>query len=279
VIEGGRADVSFLAGVLIDKFLYHHQYLDRPREQIDFYLRAGSRPLVYGLGNKGADVLASLDALSRGKVDWTAKNRTVGPIFLEHALLVSDFMVSLEVACRQHGHIRVISTSEILSQAPERTRRRQNPLKIGVSCIHQDQKVTLGIIPDQFFGLHYLDKPDGTNKAYFFLEADRCTMPVVRGNFRQTSFYRELVEYQEVWTQGLRTALYGIRNFGVLTVTGSEDRVDNIIAASKKASGGKVSMMFLFGNAGGLELSDPLSFSCEAVRMKGGFSWGYGAAH
>src|SRR5262245_3221634 len=45
--------------------LYHNGYLDRPRAQLDFYATAGSAPIVYGLGNKGAAVLAELDGLPR----------------------------------------------------------------------------------------------------------------------------------------------------------------------------------------------------------------------
>src|SRR2546426_10005757 len=55
--------------------LYHNAYLDRPRQQLDYYGIAGSAPLVYALGNRGADILAQLDAMPRAKVDWTDKNR------------------------------------------------------------------------------------------------------------------------------------------------------------------------------------------------------------
>src|SRR5947209_8287856 len=35
--------------------LYHNAYLDRPRQQLDYYGIAGSAPIVYALGNRGAD--------------------------------------------------------------------------------------------------------------------------------------------------------------------------------------------------------------------------------
>jgi len=63
-----------------------------------FYSRAGSKPMVYALGNKGADLLSEVDGIPRGKVDWTAKNHTLGPLFLEHTLLVSEVMVAMRRA-------------------------------------------------------------------------------------------------------------------------------------------------------------------------------------
>jgi hypothetical protein len=95
LVGGGQGLVRRLG------LLYHHHYLDRPREQIDFYSRVGSKPMVYALGNKGADLLAEMYHVPRGKFDWTAKNRAVGPVFLDHTLLVADFMVALEASCRR----------------------------------------------------------------------------------------------------------------------------------------------------------------------------------
>jgi hypothetical protein len=228
------------------QLLYHHQYLDRPHEQIQFYTYAGSRPMVYGLGNKGADLLAERFQIPRGRIDWTAKNKAVGPVFLEHTLLTADFMVALELACREHGKVRIISFGEILRQAPEATQRRKNPYGWHVRVTYGHEAHTLGVIPDKIFGLHRLDRPEGKNKAYFFLEADRATMPVVRSNLRQTSFYRKLLAYHETWRQELHTRHYGISNFRVLTVTSSPERARNCIAANKQATGGEGSKLFLF---------------------------------
>jgi hypothetical protein len=42
------------------QFLYHDGYLERPRIQIEYYHRGGSRHIVYGLGNKGAAFLRGM---------------------------------------------------------------------------------------------------------------------------------------------------------------------------------------------------------------------------
>jgi hypothetical protein len=238
------------------QLLYHHNYLDRPREQIPFYTSPGSKPMVYGLGNAGADILAQHLNIPRGKVNWTAKNKAAGPIFLEHTLLAADFMVALEAACRKSGQVRLIEAGEILEQAPEATRRRKNPFAWNVTFSHQNELLTLGIIPDRIFGLHYLDRPDGGSKLYFFLEADRATMPVMRSNLRQTSLYRKILAYRETHHQKLHTDLYNFKNFRVLTVTSSAERVRNCIEASKQATAGKGPNLFLFTDKAALEGCD-----------------------
>ena len=248
------------------QLLYHHQILDRPREQIEYYQRLGSKPMVYGLGNKGADLLAERMEYSRGKINWAAKNKSVGPIFLEHTLLTADFMVALEVACREHGRVRLIDAQEILEKAPESTRKRSNPTGLSVTVDDLDQRRhTLGVIPDQLFGLQYLDKPEGRNIGYFFLEADRATMPVMRHDLRQTSFYRKMVVYYATWETGLHTKLFNFKNFRVLTVTSSPARVGSLIEANKILAKGTGSRMFLFTDETSLKKAgNPLTLEWQS---------------
>ena len=76
------------------QLLYHHGYLERPRAQLEYYGRGGSRPIIYGLSNKGAKLLEQelgITASGNGNGD-------IGQMFLEHAILVSDIMVAIELA-------------------------------------------------------------------------------------------------------------------------------------------------------------------------------------
>lgn len=251
------------------QLLYHHQMLDRPREQIEYYQTLGSKPMVYGLGNKGADLLAERMEYTRGKINWAAKNKKIGPIFLEHTLLTADFMVALEVACRENGRIRLIDTEEILAKAPESTRKRLNPLGWNVIVNDVDQRrYTLGVIPDKIFGLQYLDKPEGKNIGYFFLEADRATMPVMRASLRQTSFYRKLLAYYATWETGLLAKIFNFeKSFRVLTVTSSSARVTNLIEANKALVKGVGSRIFLFTDEASLKKADnPLTMEWQSGR-------------
>lgn len=228
------------------QLLYHGGFLDRPRTQIDYFAIAGSKPIVYGLGNKGADLLFERFGVTREKVDWTAKNRSVSPVFLEHTLLISDVMVGLELGCRAQGNIRLIDASEIAQNAPGAGRDRDSSLQWTVEFRHEGKRHKIGVIPDKIFGLHFLAEPEGRNRAYFFLEADRGTMPITRRSLDRTSFLRKLIAYRETWQQGVHTQHFGFRAFRVLTVTSGRDRCRNLVEAAKAASDGRSSGIFLF---------------------------------
>ncbi len=66
--------------------LFHHGYLERPRAQIQYYERGGSRTIAYGLGNKGGVLLRQQLGITVDAASWSEKNHLVGRIFLEHAL-------------------------------------------------------------------------------------------------------------------------------------------------------------------------------------------------
>jgi hypothetical protein len=53
--------------------LYHNGLMDWPRAQLDYYATAGLAPIVYGLGNVGALVLAERDGMDLAQVEWTWK--------------------------------------------------------------------------------------------------------------------------------------------------------------------------------------------------------------
>lgn len=206
------------------QLLYHHGYLERPRAQIDYYRHGGSRHIVYGLGNKGAALLRREDDGSSALPRSGEKNRSLGRIFLEHALLVSDTMVALELACRESGNVRLLNQDELPLSMNQKSRPFQ--WKVTTNTRHK-----LGIIPDRVFALEYPDANGARTRAYFFLEADRGTMPVMRTNLTQTSFFRKLLAYEATWAQSLHRARFGFHRFRVLTITASPARVSSLVEA------------------------------------------------
>jgi DNA-binding Lrp family transcriptional regulator len=209
--------------------LFHHGYLERPRAQLQYYERGGSQTIAYGLGNKSGSLL-QLNLAS-----WGEKNRAIGRMYLEHALLVSDVMVSLELACRQHG-IRLLYEDELHLpvEAPLHWRVK---LRDGTR---------LGVIPDRVFTLEYPDQTGQMQRACYFLEADRGTMPVVRQKKSQTSFYRKLLAYEATWTNKVHQRHLGLPRFRVLTVTTGAARVESLLAACSRLRRGHG--LFLFAD-------------------------------
>lgn len=226
------------------QLLFHHGYLDRPAMQLDWYAR-GSEPLVYALGNRGAEVLEAEGVARPRGVRWDTKNRNVSRVFLHHTLAVAEIMVAFEVACRAHEGGRVIPPEEVLAGAPAATRRLRLPFRWQVEVRWGGKPYRLGLEPDRVFGLRFEGVPENRRHAYFFLEADRGTMPVVRKGLAQTSFLRKLLAYRETWRQGLHRQLFGIKSFRVLTVTTSPERVEHLISANREICLGG-SGLFLF---------------------------------
>ncbi len=223
------------------QLLYHHGFLERPRAQIDYYHQGGSREIVYGLGNKGVRIVKADHSNSPRGLRWGEKNRKVGRLFLEHALLVSDIMVALELGCRKMEGMHLLAGDEVpLSGAAP----RPHPFKWKVKV---NGRVKLGIIPDQVFGLEKDEESPDRAPAMFFLEADRGTMPVVRKNLAQTSFHRKLLAYEATWNQGIHRTKFGFKRFRVLTVTTSAGRVDSLIDACSQLNSGHG--LFLFTDA------------------------------
>jgi hypothetical protein len=193
------------------QLLYHARFLDRPRSQIEDLVRnPGSRPMLYALGTAGANLLGV-------PVPKAPKLQ-----FLEHSRAVAATIVAFTVACRKRGNVQLVPWSELLeNKVPEETRRSRSPERWRVTLPGQG---VLGVAPDAIFGLQYLEKPEGANRAYFFLEVDRGTMPVVRRNLAETSIYRKLLTYHATAITEQTSKRFGFKNFRVLTVTRSPER-------------------------------------------------------
>lgn len=221
--------------------LYDAKYVDRPRAQMMALSYADKRPMVYALGNEGAALLGNRFQMRLPDVYWTEKNRRVKEKFVEHTLGTSQFMVELELACSAAGNIRIITKDEMLTTAPEATRRRRYPFRWQTRIHWNNQWHDIAIVPDIIFGLHYSNKPEGKNKAYFMVEIDRGTMPITRRDISQSSFARKLHSYADTFERKLHQEHFGIRNFRVLTVTTSKERIETMQKAYHAEIEGKAS--------------------------------------
>ena len=220
------------------QWMYHHGYLERPRAQLDYFHKGGSRHMVYGLGSKGAAVLRAEMGGDSIHVRWNEKNRSVGRMFLDHALLVSDVMVTLELTCRQRG-IRLVSEQEL---APMTGSKR----KAFRWTVNLNNKVKLGVIPDRVFALENPGHNGTSERAFFFLAVDRGTMPVTRRSLSQTSIHRKLLAYEATWSQAIHQRQFGFHRFRVLTVTSSAARLKSIIESCSQLERGHG--LFLFAD-------------------------------
>ena len=192
--------------------------------------------MVYGLGPQGARMLYAKG--EQGRIDWTAKNREATKLFIEHTLRVADFMVALEIACRD-SRIELILKDNL----PELPRW-------SVSVSQQNQRTTLGVVPDAVFGLSTPDKPT----VFYCLEADRATMPVKRRHLEQTSACRKFLAYHASWKQRVPEQRFNWKRFRVLTLTTSPERVQHLREAPSELPSGHG--LFVFAHQRQLQESE-----------------------
>ena len=216
--------------------LYHHGYLERPVCQLDYYQRAGSRSIAYGLASRGAAHLRRTENIPFSRLDWTSRNRAVKRLFLEHALMVSDIMVTLELACRKRGDVQMRTGNDL--PVSDSTGAGREPFRWTVTV---SEKERLGVIPDRIFMLEFTGNKE---RILCCLEADTGTMPIRRSRLDSSCFERKFVAYEATWRQRIHSARFGSKRLRVLAVTDNEQRLGHLrgVCASRRAGDG----IFLF---------------------------------
>ena len=241
------------------RILFDHGYVDRPYAQLAHMPVLGPRPMVYGLGRRGAQALREQGNRLSENTDWTERNKRAGAKFIEHTLEVADFMTGLELGCRARGDVELMREHEVLALAPEETRTAREPLRWKVNKAMMGRRETFSVVPDGLFGLLF---PDET-AAYFVLEVDRGTIPLVRTDVAGTPAWRKSITYKlatywEGWKAGQHAKQFGVKQVRVAMVTSSAERVRNMLSVVDEITEGKGSNFFLFIDRETLGASNPL---------------------
>ena len=91
--------------------LWEHEYVERLLGQVEKrVLYKGSFPLIYGLTRPGAWLLRKHGYDVRRRLLYeTDKQRRAGWRFIEHRVDITEFMVRLELACRDRNDVELIA--------------------------------------------------------------------------------------------------------------------------------------------------------------------------
>jgi len=229
--------------------LFHAGYLDRPKSQ----RQIRNEKMVYALGNKGADLLAGQLDLELPATDWTSKNRELGMAYLEHTLMIANFIIMIKLACAEFDGLTFIEPETIINHRPQYAKENEPETGWRVEVQGEKGKYSMGIVPDYVFGIY----DEGAGRTfYYFLEADRSTMPIKRKDFRKSSFYKKLVGYYETFQQGYFPTFWGFKAPRILTLTVSKARLSSMIEANQALTD-RGSKMFLFAQEDLFNLGDP----------------------
>ena len=231
------------------RLLFFHGLLDCPRvqrQQLAHVFEAGNFPLVYGLAQRGAQLLATDVSWVNPGLDWSTNNRRATAPFLAHTIETADVMIGFDWACGTSASVRLIDHHDLLLLMPEATRlprRHYNPFKLTPTVLLPGERepISIAVVPDRLFSL-----ASESQRSNYALELDRGEMDIEsRRLIGKSSIRRKFIGYLQAWRQDLHTEQWGFKSFRVLFVTPTETRLQNMIAAlGKVAPGG--SNLFLF---------------------------------
>lgn len=245
--------------------LFRYRYLDRPQNQkVELTTFDGSPPLVYGLGSKGAQLLAGRGLPFSEKLDWSAKNSKARAPFLAHTLAVAETMLSVGLSCREQGEPHLIDHHDLLPYLPARTRDSDDPFHIRVTIQPRDlpkalelkDPLKIGVVPDRLFSFHHEDDM----RQNFALEFDTGSMDIrSKKVVGKSSYRRKLLGYYHAWKQGLHTRVWGFQSFRVLTITPSGVRINHMIDAQREITNNTADGLFLYTTPERLAERGPLA--------------------
>jgi hypothetical protein len=194
------------------QLLYHHGYLDRLRMPV--ILGEGRFPHVYVLDHAGATLVAATLGVDRATIAWRPHHNLLESPFIFHSLAINDLRVVITLLA-QGNHFELI---EWIDEPSFRSAKDQVPFRMRGAAVVRNY-------PD---GYLELTLPYQKQSAHFFIEVDQGTMSLAR--------WKEKVQaYAEFRARGLSEHHYGTRNFRVLTVTTTSQRLANLKRASEQA--------------------------------------------
>lgn len=184
----------------------------------------GSKPYVYALTRKGAELLMTEVGIDAAELDWRPKSFEANPAFLSHLLATTDFRITLLNACK--------GTEIAVTQwVDERELRIADMVDYVMLTGPHGQEKKTAVIPDAVIVLEWREK-----RALFMVEIDMRTVPVEPRLWDAKGWTRKIRAY-EAWfrSEGFLTK-YGGRRARVLTITTGEQRLNNLLQVTERTA-------------------------------------------
>lgn len=199
--------------------LYHEAGLiDRPAAQ---WRRIDARyqPLIHELSPKGLRYLETYGPLPARAVTFACKDRPGTTPQFEHAMMIIDALVAVELATRNISGQRFVPVDEILARAPVATGMARKPLAIPVTIKPGSHlpglkdMVTTHVVPDALYGIEHL--VDGEKRYRFYALECEHHSPRRRSTAKLSSTALKWAAYEALaQSKGFRET-WGIPNLEV----------------------------------------------------------------
>jgi hypothetical protein len=196
------------------QYLYHSGFVQRHK-------LSDGEPIAYGLGNLGAEELMLHYGIDRQEIEWTTKNRESSERYIRHALMVIHLRHGVVVSVRALHDLQL----ELWEPGGAFLAKVQYQDTVRTSSGPRTQVVDGVVKPDSLF---VMKSP--TQCIHYFPEADRSTMTNAR-------YLAKLKAYYAFWATYVRDSRSSpIKQMGVLTITRSEARKDNLRKIAQQIS-------------------------------------------
>jgi hypothetical protein len=162
---------------------------------------------VYAIGSEAKPVLVERGYAPSDFEERRLRHNELTEIGIRHSLFIADI----------HTRVMLLTRSGSIALA-----RWQEGSILWDSVVPRRDEPAIPIRPDAYFILKHVDRPEGKNKFYIFLEADRSTM----SHERMATKIAGYVAYYE--QSGYRQKYPGMRAFIVATVTQTHPRAGEL---------------------------------------------------
>jgi hypothetical protein len=200
------------------RYLFHHGYLHRAGQ----WQKHGEPPAsyVYFLDQLGAQTLADYYECDISDIDWTKKDREMGPLHQKHLIQSNDARILVTLSAQANPLLDLVEWRD------EKTLRRLHQTLPVTITLPDGTKKTVYAIGDGYMVL------DATTRKRGFWEIDRATVP--------TRLWQQKVRaYQSLYNSGIYHKHYHSQAMTIWTLTPTEARLETLLEATIKADGQK----------------------------------------
>ena len=179
-------------------------------------------PIIYELSPKGLRFLETCGPLPARAVTFAGRDRSGTTPQFDHAMMIVDALIGVELATRNVPGQRFVPVDEILARAPVTTRDARKPLAIpvtikpnsylpGVKCA-----VSTRIVPDALYGIEHV--VEGEKRYRFFALECEHRSPKRRSTAKLSSTALKQAAYEALAATRTFREKWGIPNLELRVV-------------------------------------------------------------
>jgi hypothetical protein len=198
------------------RLMYHHKFLDR------VLLPSGktANKMIYSLTEKGAQLIAEEEGITREEVPWSRHLNKVKPGHIKHLLTINQVMIAFKHALEQAQSKGEVQSFKVLRAEPSRNR-----LSVTMRT-ERGHRRDVSVVPDAIMPVIF----KGRKYEVFFIEIDRATMTTKK-------WQEKIVVYREYQRSPQMQEEYRKRGFVLLTATTSDRRIDSLARSTVDVDG------------------------------------------